>query len=98
MQIFIFLAALLTGGLLGFFTNLNGKMDYQIARVYVIVASLLILNAALVNFVNIQNDSISAILIFVLNWGKSMSYFLIAFLIVHILKGLNTEINSSDGS
>jgi uncharacterized membrane protein YphA (DoxX/SURF4 family) len=50
-----------------------------------------------VNFVNIQYAGISAILIFVLNWGKSMSYFFIAFLIVHILKGLNSEINSSDG-
>jgi uncharacterized membrane protein YphA (DoxX/SURF4 family) len=95
MQILIFITALMTGGLLGFFTKLNGKIDYYLSTVYIIVASFLVLNAAIVNFVNIQNAGILTVLIFVLNWGKSLSYFLIAYLMVHILKGLNSKINSS---
>jgi uncharacterized membrane protein YphA (DoxX/SURF4 family) len=95
MQILIFIVALIAGGLLGFFTHLNGKMDYHVSRVYVIVACLLILNAAIVNFINVQNASLTAVLLFVLNWGKSISYFLIAYLMSHILKGSNSKIKSS---
>ncbi|HSZ34799.1 MAG TPA: DoxX family protein [Puia sp.] len=95
MQIIIFIAALIAGGLLGYFTNLNGKVDYQISRIYVIVAILLMLNAAVVNFANIQNAGIMSVLIFVLNWGKSVSYFLIAYLTVHILRVSNSKTNSS---
>jgi uncharacterized membrane protein YphA (DoxX/SURF4 family) len=97
MQILIFIIALMTGGVLGFFTKLNRKMDYYLSAVYIVVASILIMNAVTVNFVNIQNTRILAVLIFVLNWGKSISYFLIAYLMSHILKGTNSKINSPAG-
>jgi hypothetical protein len=97
MQILIFITALIAGGLLGFFTKLNGKMDYHLSRVYIIVASILILNAAMVNFVNIQNAGLLAVLIFVLNWGRSINYLFIGYLISHILKAVNSKINPSAG-
>jgi uncharacterized membrane protein YphA (DoxX/SURF4 family) len=95
MQILIFIAALITGGMLGYFIKLNSKPDYILSKVYIIVASLLVLNASIVNFANIQNTGIMTVLIFVLNWGKSLSYLLIGYLISHILKASDSNIKSS---
>jgi uncharacterized membrane protein YphA (DoxX/SURF4 family) len=95
MQILIFITALVVGCLLGIFIIPNARFDYRLSTVYIIVASLLVLNAALVNFANIQNAVIMKTLIFVLNWGKSISYLLIGYLISHIMRGLNPKIDSS---
>jgi uncharacterized membrane protein YphA (DoxX/SURF4 family) len=95
MQILIFITALVVGCLMGFLIKPNANFDYRFSRVYIIVASLLVLNAALVNFANIQNAATMNTMIFVLNWGKSLSFLLIGYLISHILQVLNSKIDSS---
>jgi len=93
MQILIFITAVVVGCLLGFFIKPNSKFDYS--TVYIIIASLLVLNAAFVNFVPIQNAGLMNLLIFILTWGKSISFLLIAYLMNHIVQGLNSKIDSS---
>jgi uncharacterized membrane protein YphA (DoxX/SURF4 family) len=95
MQILIFVAALISGALMGIYFRLNKSLDYFLSGVYIVIASLLILNAAMVNFANIQKAGIMTALVFVLNWGKSISYLLIGYLMTHILKGSNARINST---
>ena len=97
MQILIFIAALLSGALLGIYLKLNKSLDYFLSRVYIVIASLLITNAAIVNFANIQNVGIMSVLVFVLNWGKSISYSFIGYLMTHILKGSNARVHSAAG-
>ncbi len=97
MQILIFIAALLSGVLLGIYFKLNKSFDYFLSCVYIVIASLLIVNAAVVNFAHIQNAGIMTVLVFILNWGKSISYLFIGYLIVHILKGSNASIHSKAG-
>ena len=97
MQIIIFVAALISGALLGICFKLNKSSDYFLSGVYIVIASLLVANAAVVNFANIQNAGIMTVLVFVLNWGKSISYLFIGYLMTHILKGSNAGINSTPG-
>jgi len=96
MQILIFIAALVVGCLLGFVIKPNAKFDYLLSRGYIIVAILLVINASLVNFANIQNAGIMNILIFVLNWGKSISYLLIGYLMITIVHALKSNSKSPD--
>ena len=95
MQILIFITAVVVGCLLGFFIKPNSKFDYSLSTVYIIIASLLVLNAAFVNFVPIQKAGLMNLLIFILTWGKSISFLLIAYLMNHIVQGLNSKIDSS---
>jgi uncharacterized membrane protein YphA (DoxX/SURF4 family) len=95
MQILIFIAVLVAGSLLGIFSKLNNRLDYFLSGVYILIASLLITNAAVVNFANIQNTTVMSVLVFILNWGKSISFFLIAYLMTHIIKASNTKMNAS---
>ncbi len=97
MQILIFIAALISGALLGIYFKLNKSLDFFLSGVYILIASLLVVNAAVVNFANIQNAGTMTVLVFILNWGKSVSYLFIGYLITHILKGLNAGINSTAG-
>jgi uncharacterized membrane protein YphA (DoxX/SURF4 family) len=84
MPILIFIAILLAGCLLGFIIKPNGRLDRQISRTYIIIASLLVFNAAVVNFANIQNAALTNVLVFVLNWGKSLNFLLIGYFLVQI--------------
>ncbi len=97
MQILIFIAALISGVLLGIYFKLNKSFDYFLSGVYIVIASLLVVNAAIVNFANIQNAGITSVLLFVLNWGKSISYLFLGYLMTHILKGSNASIHSIAG-
>ena len=91
MPIFIFIATLLAGCLLGFFIKPNPQLDIQISRTYIGIASLLVLNAALVNFASIQNASLMNAMVFVLNWGKSLNFLLIGYFLVHISQFLKSK-------
>ena len=97
MQILIFIAALISGVLLGIYFKLNKSLDYFLSGVYIVIASLLMVNAAIANFANIQNAGIMMVLVFVLNWGKSISYLFTGYLMTHILKGSNARTNSTAG-
>ncbi len=84
MQILLFIAALITGSLLGSIIEPKAKFDYRLAIAYIIIALLFRINAALVNFANIQNAALLNPLLFVLTWGKSISYLIIGYLITRI--------------
>jgi uncharacterized membrane protein YphA (DoxX/SURF4 family) len=91
MPILIFIATLLAGCLLGSFIKPNSQPDNQISRTYIIIAILLVLNAALVNFANIQNASLMNGMVFVLNWGKSLNFLLIGYFLIHISQVLKSK-------
>jgi uncharacterized membrane protein YphA (DoxX/SURF4 family) len=91
MQILLFIATLIVGSVLGVIIKPKAKFDQQLSVVYVIVAVLLCFNSALVNFVDIQNKTILNSLLFVLNWGKSLSYLFIGYLSIHILYSLSSN-------
>src|ERR1700722_11238193 len=97
MQILIFIAAFISGALLGIYFKPNKSPDYFLSGVYIVIASLLIVNAAIVNFANIRNAGIMTVLVFVLNWGKSISYLFLGYLMTHIIKGSKAKINSTAG-
>ena len=91
MPILIFIVILLTGCMLGFIIKPNARLDRQISRIYIIIASLLVLNAALVNFANIQNAALMNAMVLVLNWGKSLNFLLIGYFLVHISQVLKSK-------
>ncbi len=91
MQILLFIAALIAGGILGTIIKPKAKFDRQLSVIYIIVALLLCINSALVNFADIQNKTILNALLFVLNWGKSLSYLFIGYLSIHILYSLRSN-------
>jgi len=97
MPILIFIAVLAAGCLLGFIIKPAPNLDSQISKTYMIIASLLVLNAALVNFANIQNAALMNVLVFVLNWGKSLNFLLIGYFLVHISLVLKSR-NQTAGS
>ncbi len=84
MQLLLFIAVLVIGCFLGFIIKPNAKFDYRLAIGYIIIALLFRINAALVNFANIQDAALLNPLLFVLNWGKSISYLIIGYLITRI--------------
>ena len=84
MPILIFITTVLAGCLLGFMIKPNAQRDIQLARIYIIIASLLVFNAAIVNFANIQNAGLMNVLVFVLNWGKSLNFFLIGYFLMRV--------------
>ncbi len=61
-----------------------------------LIASLLVCNAALVNFANIQNATVLNPLVFVLNWGKTLNFLLIGYFLVHISGVLKSKDQSAD--
>jgi uncharacterized membrane protein YphA (DoxX/SURF4 family) len=91
MPILIFIAIILAGCLLGFIIKPNGQQDGQISRIYMVIASLLVFNAALVNFANIQNAALMNAMVFVLNWGKSLNFLLIGYFLAHISQLLKSK-------
>ncbi len=91
MPILIFIAALLVGCLIGFIIKPNARLDIPLSKIYVIIASLLVLNAALVNFANIQSAGVMSVLVFVLNWGKSLNFLFIGYFLVHISRVLKSK-------
>jgi uncharacterized membrane protein YphA (DoxX/SURF4 family) len=91
MPILIFIAIILAGCLIGFIVKPNSQVDIQISRIYIVIAALLVLNAALVNFANIQNAGLTNVLVFVLNWGKSLNFLLIGYFLVHISQVLKSK-------
>jgi uncharacterized membrane protein YphA (DoxX/SURF4 family) len=97
MPILIFIALLIGGCTLGFIIKPNGRLDRQISRTYIIIASLLVFNAAFVNFANNQNAALMNVLVFILNWGKSLNFLLIGYFLVHISLVLKSR-NQSAGS
>jgi uncharacterized membrane protein YphA (DoxX/SURF4 family) len=84
MQILLFIAALIVGVVLGVIIRPNAKSDNSLAIGYIIFTLLFRINAALVNFANIQNAALLQPFLFVLTWGKSLSYLIIGYLIVRI--------------
>jgi len=84
MEILLFIAVLVIGCFLGFIIKPNAKFDYRLAIGYIIFALLFRINAALVNFANIQDAALLKPLLFVHNWGKSISYLIIGYLIIRI--------------
>ena len=91
MPIFIFIAAVLAGCMLGFILKPNARLDIPLSKIYIIVAALLVLNAALVNFANLQNAGVISVLVFVLNWGKSLNFLFIGYFLVHISRVLKSR-------
>jgi uncharacterized membrane protein YphA (DoxX/SURF4 family) len=90
LPILIFIVTVAAGCLLGFLIKPKGRREIALSRIYVIIASLLVLNAALVNFANIQNAAFLNVLVFVLNWGKSLNFFLIGYFLVRISRILKS--------
>ena len=58
MQILLFIAVLVIGCFLGFIIKPKAKFDYRLAIAYIVVALLFRINAALVNFANIQDAAL----------------------------------------
>jgi len=84
MQILLYITVLVIGCFLGSIIKPKAKFDYRLAIGYIIIALLFRINAALVNFANIQDAALLNPLLFVLNWGKSISYLIIGYLITRI--------------
>lgn len=96
MPIFIFIVFVLAGCALGFIIKPNARPDVPLSEIYIIVASLLVLNATLVNFANIQNAGVIRVLVFVLNWGKSLNFLFIGYFLVHISRVLKFRDQTED--
>jgi uncharacterized membrane protein YphA (DoxX/SURF4 family) len=96
VQLLILTAFLILGCFLSFIIKPNAKFDHSLTLAYITVAALLVFNAALVNFMNIQNASIMNVLLFVLNWGKSLHYLLIGYLMISIFQVLKLHDTASN--
>jgi uncharacterized membrane protein YphA (DoxX/SURF4 family) len=94
MPILIFIIFVLAGSMLGFIIKPNARLDIPLSKIYIVVASLLVLNAALVNFANIQNAGVMSALVFVLNWGKSLNFLFIGYFLVHISRVLKSRVQT----
>lgn len=91
MSILIFIVVVLAGCILGFIIKPSSQLDMPLSKFYVFVASLLILNAALVNFANIQSSGVISVLVFVLDWGKSLNFLFIGYFTIHISRVLKSK-------
>jgi uncharacterized membrane protein YphA (DoxX/SURF4 family) len=85
MQILVFITAFIIGVVLSRIIKPHAKFEYKLAIVYIIIALLLCINSCLVNFAEIQNKTVMNLLLFILNWGKSLSYLIIGYLTFGIL-------------
>ena len=90
MPILIFIATVFAGCGLGFLIKPLNRLDILLSRIYIVIASLLVFNATLVNFANIQNADLMNALVFILNWGKSLNFLFIGYFLVHISRVLNS--------
>lgn len=92
----IFIAAVLAGCVVGFIIKPNARLDVALSRMYIIIASLLVFNAVLVNFANIQTASLMNPLVFVLNWGKILNFLFIGYFLVRISRVLKCKDQTTD--
>jgi hypothetical protein len=97
VPILIFIIAVLAGCLLSLFTIAKAGRDIALSKTYVIINCLLVLNAALVNFGNIQQADLMNVLVFILNWGKALNFFLIGYFLLRVSKMSDLENQSAVG-
>jgi putative oxidoreductase len=85
MDILLYVAVLITGGLLNFIFKLKSSIVYTLANVNIVLSLLIVISSWLFYFAGIKNAFFIGALLFLLDWGKSAGHLLLGYLMINIV-------------
>jgi len=96
MDILLAIIPLIIGGLLNFILKPKAKIVYNLAIGYIFLELFLSISTWVYYFAGIKNELIIQILSELLEWGKSLGYLILGYLIINILLALRSKDITAD--